>query len=346
VTVPPRDLPEPLASFAVEVVTLGECMASFVALDRGPLAEATRFLRTIAGAEANVAVGLARLGRRVAYVGRVGADGLGTSIVRELRGQGVDVGFLRVDPGAATGIMIRELRDLGPSEVAYWRSGSAGSRLAPEDLWRAGPMIDAARWLHVTGITPALSTSAAAAVDAGIDRAGAAGVTISLDVNLRRRLWSEDEARPVLARLARRASIVIGGLDELAVLAGAPTLEAGARDDAESVARGVLELGPERVVVTLGPAGALELAVVEGRPVVIGAAAYPIGRVIDPVGAGDAFCAGYIAATLDGLPTADVLARANACGAAAASTLGDQAGMPTRAELDRLLGDGGPDTLR
>jgi 2-dehydro-3-deoxygluconokinase len=345
-TVDPGRMPEPMAAFAIEVVTLGECMVSFVALDRGPLAEATHFLRTIAGSEANVAVGLARLGHRVAYIGRVGADGLGTAVVRELRGQGVDVGFVREDPDTTTGIMIRELRDLGPAEVGYRRTGSAGSRLAPEDLWPAGPMIDAARWLHVTGITPALSPSAAATVDAAIDRAAGAGIRVSMDVNLRRRLWSEDEARPVLVSLARRASVVLGGVDELAVVAGAETFEAEAREDAETVARAVLDLGPERVVVKLGAAGALEIAQVDGRAVVTGVEAHPIPRIVDPVGAGDAFCAGYIAAMLDGLPTPDVLAWANACGAAAASTLGDQAGMPTRAELERLLTDGGPDTLR
>jgi 2-dehydro-3-deoxygluconokinase len=169
---------------------------------------------------------------------------------------------------------------------------------------------------------------------------------VSLDVNLRRRLWTEDEARPVLVAVARRAGVVLGGLDELAVLAGAPTLESGGREDAGTVARAVLDLGPARVVVKLGVHGALEVARGEGGPVVSSAAAYPISHVIDPVGAGDAFCAGYIAASLDGLPTADVLAWANACGASAAATLGDQAGMPTRAELERLLSAGGPDTLR
>ena len=89
------------ATRSIEVVTLGECMASFVALERGPMAEATSYRRTTAGAEANVAVGLARLGRRVAYIARVGADGLGSAVVRELRGQGVDVDFVRTDPDAA-----------------------------------------------------------------------------------------------------------------------------------------------------------------------------------------------------------------------------------------------------
>jgi 2-dehydro-3-deoxygluconokinase len=329
------------ATRSIEIVTLGECMASFVALERGPMAEATRYRRTVAGAEANVAVGLARLGRRVAYLARVGADGLGSAVVRELRGQGVDVDFVRTDPDAATGIMIRELRDLGPAEVTYWRAGSAGSRLAPEDLEPAWRTIDTSRWLHVTGITPALSTSAAAAVDSAVARAEAAGVAVSFDVNLRRRLWAEDAARAALVGLARRATVVLGSHDELALIAGA------AADTApEDVAADVLTLGPERVVVKLGADGALEVARGSDGTVVTRAAAYPVPHVVDPVGAGDAFCAGYLAARLEDLPSADALAWANACGAAAAATFGDQAGSPTRAELDRLLATGGPDTLR
>ena len=335
-----------LAEGPIEVVTLGECMASFIARERGPLAEASTFAKTVAGAEANVAVGLARLGRRVAYLGRVGADGLGTAIVRHLRGQGVDVGFLREDIGATTGIMIRELRDLGPAEVTYWRAGSAGSRLDAQDLSEAAPIMDAARWLHVTGITPALSASAAGAVDAAIERARGAGVPIGFDVNLRRRLWTEDEARPVLAKMAERSTVVFGGLEEIAVLTGPRTVEEGSCRDAEVVARAVLDLGPESVVVKLGAAGALHVALADGRAVVTGVAAFPVPRVVDPVGAGDAFCAGYIAATLDGLATADALAWANACGASAAVAFGDQSGLPTRSELERLLHQGGPDTLR
>jgi 2-dehydro-3-deoxygluconokinase len=305
------------------------------------MAEATRYLRTVAGAEANVAVGLVRLGRRVAYVGRVGADGLGTAIVRELRGQGVDVQHLSVDPDATTGIMIRELRDVGPAEVTYRRAGAAGSRLGPEDVTAAARVIATARWLHLTGITPALSASAAAAQEAALERARAAGVTVSFDVNLRRRLWTEAQARPILESLARRASVVFGSLDELALIAGVADSVG-----VEAVARRVLELGPERVVVKLGAEGAIEIARDSDRTIVTRASAYPIAHVVDPVGAGDAFCAGYIAARLDERSSTDALAWANACGAAAAATLGDQTGSPTRAELDRLLSDGGPDTLR
>ena len=149
-----------------EVVTLGECLISLIATAPGPLAEATAFERHVAGAEANVAVGLARLGRSVAYIGRVGGDGFGTAIVRKLRGEGVDVRHLAVDDGAATGLMLRERRALGAAQVVYARTGSAGSRLSVVDVDRAATdgVFAGARWLHVTGITPALSPTAHDAV--------------------------------------------------------------------------------------------------------------------------------------------------------------------------------------
>jgi 2-dehydro-3-deoxygluconokinase len=332
------------------VVTLGECMASFVARERGPMAESTEFRWTVAGAEANVAVGLVRLGVPAAYIGRVGADGPGTMIVRRLRGEGVDVDHLVVDPDTPTGVMIRELRDVGPSEVVYWRRGSAGSRLSVKDVGAAAALIGRAAWLHVTGITPALAPGAAAAVDAAIERALEAGATVSLDVNLRRRLWSEAEARTALAPLAARCHVVLGSPDELAVLA----VLAGLADDADPaapldpqvIADAVVGLGPRVVVVKLGPGGALERRRESDHVNGTSAPAYPVARVVDPVGAGDAFTAGYIATVLRGGSPAEALAAGNACGAAVVATLGDQAGLPTAAELRRLLEGGEPDTLR
>ncbi len=208
----------------VEVVTLGECLISLIATQPGPLAEAGLFERHVAGAEANVAVGLARLGHSVAYIGRVGGDGLGTAIVRGLRGEGVDVSHLEVDADATTGLMLRERRVLGAAEVVYARANSAGSRITPEDVRRAAAdgAFATGRWLHLTGITPALSATAAAAVTLALDLASDAKMTVSFDVNLRRRLWSDDEAAPVLRPLAERANIVLGAADELAVLTGTP----------------------------------------------------------------------------------------------------------------------------
>ncbi len=323
-----------------EVVTLGESLASFVATTPGPLAEVVAFDRHVAGAEANVAVGLARLGHSVAYIGHVGADGFGTAIVRRLRGEGVNVEQISVDQGASTGVMFRERRSLGAADVVYHRSGSAGARLSTADVERAAGdgVFDGARWLHLTGITPALSPSAREATTRSRDLARAAGLLVSLDLNLRRRLWPDADAAPVLRELAAGVDVVLGTADELAVLVDP---DAGT-DPAELIAS-VATLGPATVVAKLGAEGALGLEA-GGTPVF--APAVPVPSVVDPVGAGDGFCAGFIAGRLDGVDLQTALRIGNACGALAVAAAGDQAGLPDRLELGRLLAGGGPDTIR
>ena len=316
-----------------EVVTLGECLVALVAGAPGPLAETTAFERHIAGAEANAAVGLARLGHSVAYIGRVGGDGFGTAIIRKLRGEGVDVDNLIVDESAPTGLMVRERRAFGAAHVLYYRSGSAGSRLGPADVDHAAALFRGARWLHVTGITPALSPTARAAVDRAIALARDARLTISLDLNLRRKLWSEEEAAIVLRDLASRVDVVMGDEDEV-------RLVTGSKGSVEAL---VAALPTSTSIVKLGANGAL------GRTggKTLRAEALAVPAVVDPVGAGDAFAAGYIAATLDGKPLDEALRVANACGAAAVTVVGDMAGLPDRQQLDRLLASApGADTLR
>ncbi len=328
-----------------EVVTLGECLISFIATTRGPMTDAETFQRTVTGAEANVAVGLARLGRSVAYLGRIGDDPFGSTVRRRLRGEGVDVSRLVTDGAGPTGVMFRELRDLVPMDVIYHRAGSAASRLGPLDIDGAADLIQGARWLHITGITPALSASAAMAVERAIELAHDGGATVSLDLNIRRRLWPEAEAARVLRALARRCHVVLGGLDEVALVGGlADTLEASGHMAPERAAGSLLGDATDRVVVKLGADGALERRR-DGSTTRADGRAVP--RVIDPVGAGDAFTAGYIALSLEGAPAASTLRAGNACGAVAVVSVGDLAGLPTRTELGTLLGDpGGPDTTR
>ena len=324
---------------APEVVTLGECLASFVASDAGPLAEARTYTRHIAGAEANVAVGLARLGHDVTYIGRAGSDGFGTAIVRALRGEGVDVRHLTID-SARTGVMFRERRVLGALDVVYHRAGSAGSRLTPQDVDRAvdAGVFDGVRWLHLTGITPALSDSARAATMRALQAGREAGATVSFDVNLRRRLWSDAEAAPVVRELASRVDVVLGSTDELALVA-----DIDPDADPEVLVAAVAANGPGTVVAKLGRDGALGR---EGEACVA-EPGIAVAHVVDPVGAGDAFCAGFIAGRVDGVDLATALRMGNACGALAVAASGDQSGLPDRDELARLLaGAGGPDTLR
>ncbi len=303
------------------VVTFGETMALMRAQTPGPLAHASELGLGIGGAESNVAIALARLGTPVSWFGRVGADSLGDLVVRELRAEGLEVRAIR-DPAAPTGLMIKERRTQHTQKVWYYRAGSAGSRLGPADV----PVeeIAAAGLLHVTGITPALSASAADAVDLAVQTAREAGTPVSFDVNYRGALWSPEAASPVLRRLAGRADVLFAGDDEAALLVGPAE---GPRELAAALA----ELGPSQVVVKRGAQGCA--ALVDG--VYFEQAAIPV-QPVDTVGAGDAFVAGYLAERLRGLTPQECLLTAVRTGAFACLVPGDWEGMPRRSELGLL----------
>ena len=299
------------------VLTLGEAMVSL--RSAGPIRLGGALHASPAGAEATVAIGLSRLGHEAAWVGRVGADEPGEMVLRTLRAEGVDVSSAVCDPAAPTGLMLLERRLPGVSRVQYYRSGSAGSRLAPDDLEPA--LARGARLLHLTGITPALGDGPAEAVSAALAHARAAGWTVSLDVNHRSALWSSDAARAELTPLARLAHVVVGSADEVELVGGAAAL---------------LAAGVREVVTTLGARGAAARTA-HGH---WSAAGHRVAAV-DPVGAGDAFTAGYLSALLDGLPVPERLARGNLVGAYAVGTDGDWEGLPRRDELGLLTAEDG-----
>lgn len=312
----------------LDVVTFGEVMAMFVAEEPGPLERVTHFRRALAGAETNVATGLARLGHQVGWIGRVGDDPFGRFALTELAAAGVDTTAVSLDSDAPTGFQLKSRADGGDPEVVYFRRNSAGSRLAPSpatDGYVAG-----ARHLHVTGIPLALSASARDFAFRAVDVARAAGATVSFDPNLRPRLWaSTEEMVRVANEMAARADWVLPGLTEGHLLTG--------RRDADGVAAYYLERGASCVVIKNGSAGA-SAHTLDGR---VDRPVFPV-RVVDTVGAGDGFAAGLISASLDGLDLPGRLRRAAAVGALATTSPGDKDGLPTRAELDAFVGDAVP----
>jgi 2-dehydro-3-deoxygluconokinase len=304
----------------LDVVTLGESMVLLLAEQPGPMREATTFRRYIAGAESNLAIGLSRLGQTAGWFSRVGDDEFGRAIVFRIRGEGVDTSHVLSDPSAPTGLVIRERREVGPIEQVYYRRGSAASLLSPADL--DASYLSNARYLHLTGITPALSESCRETVFAAAEMAHAAGVKVVLDPNYRSKLWSTSEAREVMRSLAARSDIVVPGMDEAVLLTG--------ESDPELAARELIGLGPELVVIKLGAAGALAL---DGNGQVTRASAVHIERIVDPVGAGDAFAAGLLTGMLRDFPLQDALALANRCGALAMLSPGDMEALPTWSEV-------------
>jgi 2-dehydro-3-deoxygluconokinase len=312
-------MPEP--AHRPYVVTVGETMALLKADQPGPLAHSAALGLGIGGAESNVAIGLARLGTDVDWCGRVGDDSLGLLVQREIRAEGVRT-HVRVDPEAPTGLMIKERRTPETQKVAYYRAGSAGSRLAPEDV-PAGLIEDAAL-LHVGGITAALSTQAQTTLLHAIGRAESAGVPVSFDVNHRATLWSVTEAGAFFRDVLAQVDLVFAGEDEAALIVGP-------QHNAEEAARELAALGPREVVIKRGADGALSL--VDGD--VHSAPAVPVA-VVDTVGAGDAFVAGYLAELVGGGSPAARLALGVTTAAFVCLTPGDWEGLPRRDELQLL----------
>jgi 2-dehydro-3-deoxygluconokinase len=303
------------------LVTLGETMAALSAPGVGPLRHHRHLDLHVGGAESNVAIGAVRLGGAAAWIGRVGDDELGDLVLTQLRGEGVDISGAVRDPDAPTGLMIESRRTESVSRVAYYRKGSAGSRLVPGDV--PAHVVRGARVLHVTGITTALSAGARAATFAAVEEARGAGVPVSLDVNYRSALWPPEEAAAVLRELAVRADLLFAGDGETDLL--------GASGEPAEVAAKIAGLGPAIVVVKLGARGAVACA--EGR--VLDVPPRPV-TAVDPVGAGDAFVAGYLAELLNGAAVEQCLATAASCGAFAVTVPGHWEGLPSRRELSLL----------
>ncbi|MER7797944.1 sugar kinase [Microbacterium sp. NPDC096154] len=301
-----------------DVVTFGEALIAI--RTHGRLGLGDPLSASPAGAEMNVAIGLARLGHDVRWIGALGKDPAGDLVQRTLRAEAVDVSRVRLDADAPTGLMLVDMPPALPPVVTYHRRGSAGSRIAPADVSDAG---GTARVWHLTGVTPALSSSALAATQAGIDEARRAGALVSFDVNYRAKLWDRGVASAALAPLARQADVIIASEDEL-------DLVADGRDEAARLAD-LLDGGSREVIVKRGRSGADHY---DGEAVT-SCPAYPVDEV-NSIGAGDAFTAGYLSGLLDGLETAERLRRGALCGALAVAGVGDWEQAPTRAELDRL----------
>lgn len=303
------------------LVTMGETLVSLSSLQPRPLRHAQQLDLSIGGAESNVAIGAARLGIPTAWIGRVGDDEFGRLIVNKLRGEGLDV-RAHVDSGHPTALMFKSRRTSSLLNVEYYRRGSAGSRLSISDVDQE--LISSAEILHVSAITSALSKEASDAVRCAVSVAQDAGTLVSIDLNYRSALWSAEDAAPEFRFLAGVADVLFCTASEARI--------AVQGEDPVDLARQLAELGAGHVIVKQGADGAVswragECSVVKPLPV----------RVVDEVGAGDAFAAGFLASLIAGGDPDRNLAWAAAMGAWAVSTHGDWEGLPTLAELSASL---------
>jgi 2-dehydro-3-deoxygluconokinase len=307
---------------SLDVVTFGESMVLFAPSERETLESASTYHASIGGAESNCAIGLARLGYSVSWVSRVGRDPFGSRVLKTIRGEGVDVSRVEICDSAPTGLMFKEPGPGNTTRVFYYRRQSAAAALRSEQFDSLS-----AKYLFVTGITPALSDSNRKLTFDLVERFRAAGTKVAFDPNMRFRLWSPNEARIVFLELARNCDILIPSLAEAEIMTG---LKGG--DGGESMLDALLSLGSPQVVLKAGDKGAwyagdAERGFCPCRPV----------PEIDPVGAGDAFCAGVLSGLLDSQPLRDAVTRGAALGAFCVSTFGDYQGLPDRNGLKAFM---------
>lgn len=283
----------------------------------GRLRHATGLELKIGGAESNLAIALSRLGLSAGWASYLGDDEMGQLVLDRVRAEGVDTSRVARVGDHPTGLYLRE--QVGTDvRVYYYRQDSAASTMRPEAFDR--DYLSGATFLHLTGITPALSEACRAFV---LWAARDAGARVSFDVNYRSKLWGTGMAREFIEEILPDVHLLFVGDEEARALWGS---------DDEALVRWLAAKGPEEVVLKRGMAGSLALAGDE----VLEHPSFDAAEV-DPVGAGDAFAAGYLAGHVWDLPAEERLRVANAMGAMSVATLGDYEGLPDRDELRALL---------
>ncbi|KIL51917.1 sugar kinase [Jeotgalibacillus soli] len=316
----------------MDVITIGESMVLFTPDSTGPMRYANQFSMKFGGAESNVAIGLTRLGHKSGWISKVGNDEFGKGMVSFINGEGVDVSQVSVDSEAPTGIYFKEPRRANDTRVYYYRKGSAASRLSKDDL--NPDYFQHAKYLHITGITPALSETAREAVFEAIKLAKQHNVPIVFDPNLRTKLWSEEEARKTLLAIAREADIVLPGIAEGKFIFG--------ESDPARLGELFLNQGASVVILKDGARGAYYFTAEQNGRV----PGFPVEQVVDPVGAGDGFAAGFLSGLLDGLDLSKAVERANAVGALVTMVSGDVEGLPDKEEIEAFMNQTNEDVIR
>jgi 2-dehydro-3-deoxygluconokinase len=303
-------------------------MVMMVADQSDSLQFVTNYSRKIAGAESNVAIGLARIGHSVGWLSALGQDPFGTYIRNTIRGEGVDTSQVSFSSDYQTGLLVKELNEIGDPLVLYYRRGSAASKITPEVLKE--DYFANAKLLHVTGIFPALSPSCLDTVFEAIAIAKRQGLLVSFDPNIRLQLWSKDSARETLLQIAGMSDLILPGIAEAELLLGTA--------DWERVAAFFHELGNKYVIMKNGPDGAYHSTRNSDGSCEKGyQKGFRVNRVIDTVGAGDGFAVGVLSGLLEEVPLADAVVRGNAIGSLAITVRGDVEGYPTRSQLDAYI---------
>ncbi|MFC0524684.1 sugar kinase [Pontibacillus salicampi] len=309
-----------------DVITIGDAMITFDPSQRGPMRYASSFERKAGGAEFNFAIGCSRLGLATGWISRLGNDEFGRYIYNFARGEGIDVQDVHLVDGYPTSVNFKEVMEDGTGRTFYYRANSPMSTLTEDSITEE--CLQTAKVLHITGVFTAINPSKHVdIVKHAIQLAKRHGCLVSLDPNIRLKLWSQEEARAVLTSFLPDVDVLMTGLDEAELLFGT--------NEPDEIFNHCKQYGIQTLALKLGENGAVGYQ--NGRKVI--AEAVPPQKVVDTVGAGDGFDAGFIYGLLQGWQLERTLRFANTIGSKVVSVYGDNEGLPYIDEVLTALGE-------
>ena len=298
-----------------DVITIGDAMITFNPNTKGPMKYVSTFERKVGGAELNFAIGCARLGLRTGWISRLGKDEFGHHILNFVRGEGIDTSQVKLVDGYPTSLNFKEILEDGSGRTFYYRSNSPTDTLTEDTLDES--FLKGAKVLHITGVFLAVNKEKnVPLIRKAVEIAKKNGVLISLDPNIRLRLWSKEEVKLALSELLPLVDILLTGVDEADIMFETT--------DPQEIIEKSKELGISYVAIKQGEEGSIGYhngKTIESPPV-------KPKKVVDTVGAGDGFDAGFIYGVLNNWPLEKTLQFANTIGSMVVSVTGDNEGLP------------------
>jgi 2-dehydro-3-deoxygluconokinase len=306
----------------IDILALGEPMVEFNQTGAGG---GRQYLQGFGGDTSNAAVAAARQGARVGYVSALGDDVYGRMLRELWSAEGVDHAHVRTDPRGYTAVYFVN-HDAQGHHFSFFRKGSAASLMRPDDL--PADALRAAKFLHLSGISAAISDSACDTCFAAVDTARAAGVRVSFDTNLRLKLWPLSRAGAVMKELIRRSDLCLPSYEDVSAITGL--------QDPDALADFCLELGAKTVALKLGARGAL-IADGQRRTML---PPHPC-KPVDATGAGDTFAGAMLARLVAGDDLVDAARYATVAAALSTEGYGAVEPIPRAAQVRAAMGQGG-----
>ena len=298
----------------MDVITIGDGMIAMCPVKKGPIIFSDTFERKIGGAELNVAIGCSRLGLKSGWISRLGNDDFGKYILKTVRGEDVDISEVKLVDEYPTSVYFREVLSDGSSRSFYYREKSPTSTMNCEELNEE--YFKNAKVLHITGVFPSINKNNQKVILEAVKLAKKFNLIVSFDPNIRLKMWTREEAKSFIEKLLPNVDILLIGDEEIETLLGETTIE--------DAIKTFHNYGIEKVVVKKGAKGAIGS---DGKNIYDVEAIKP-KALVDTVGAGDGFAAGFLTALLKGEILENCVRFANAVGSLVVGVEGDNEGLP------------------